>query len=537
MSQTSKLSPTTTKNDSRSHFHQGQDSLKKGDLDRAIDLFQKSIELDPEFCLGYYNLGLAFQEKSCFIEAYNSFKKALEIEPNNARVHYVLGNSCFRDRQFDRAIEGYERAIELGHRDPWCYSNLGHALVHANLLEESVAAQERAIELNPNLYQAYHRLGIAFQKLGQVQQSIAAYQQAIQINPSFQPAYQSLATTLVKQSFQTQPNRELSLDGYIASEKLGEALLNTTSNIIPKDEAETPSSILSLKYFCQSLGEALVGVNLTGKDSRVRSEKNPENQVNLRVSSNSAPINRKPEKLFFDKTISLGSFCLPTHQIRRNLNQHEAYLLDWWVTPHQSLLKLVNEKFSNLFDRQNLEVRNSGRNLHLVFDKHYGHYYNHDFPRRDRNHPELVQYGGGSVVDDWLKYLPQAVEKYEFLRNRWQETLSGDRNILFVRVEYNWTPQKAREIRDLILNVYPNIQPHFLLVGEASNPHDFRQSWNLDRITTLHMPPPSPLNPPVPEPGGQMPPMNWCQEYWGEVLSQLNDVDSLEDIPSVLEPR
>ena len=138
-------------------------------------------------------------------------------------------------------------------------------------------------------------------------------------------------------------------------------------------------------------------------------------------------------------------------------------------------------------------------------------------------------------VSDWKLYLPQAIDKYNFLVERWRKTLSQEQKILFVRVEYNWTPEKAVELRDLFTKHYPLVDSYFLLAGEAAKPYYMAEDWQLEKIITAHFPPPFPLDPPVPLPMGNIPPMDSGAKMWKEVLLNLNSVNSQAELPSYID--
>ncbi|MCA9639190.1 MAG: hypothetical protein KC492_00815 [Myxococcales bacterium] len=54
--------------------------LEWGKLDPAIDALQRSIAAQPDFCVGHYRLGLAFEKKRDFTAANGEYTAALETE-------------------------------------------------------------------------------------------------------------------------------------------------------------------------------------------------------------------------------------------------------------------------------------------------------------------------------------------------------------------------------------------------------------------------------------------------------------------------
>lgn len=54
--------------------------LLKGEYDRAVDALRHSVALQPEFCVGNFRLGLAYERKGDFTAARDFFSRALETD-------------------------------------------------------------------------------------------------------------------------------------------------------------------------------------------------------------------------------------------------------------------------------------------------------------------------------------------------------------------------------------------------------------------------------------------------------------------------
>jgi tetratricopeptide (TPR) repeat protein len=109
-----------------------------GDLDRAFGAYQKSIEINPQYEKGYNNLGIIHYLKGCHEEATEAFQKALTINSNNIESHINLGVLFKKQGQWDKAIESYQKALEV---------NPLHKEIHYNiaLLYEQMENVELAI--------------------------------------------------------------------------------------------------------------------------------------------------------------------------------------------------------------------------------------------------------------------------------------------------------------------------------------------------------------------------------------------------------
>jgi len=66
---------------------------KKGELDKAIDDYNKAIELYPKSAAAYNNRGIAWVQKGELDKAIADFSKTIELNPNLAEAHYNRGNT------------------------------------------------------------------------------------------------------------------------------------------------------------------------------------------------------------------------------------------------------------------------------------------------------------------------------------------------------------------------------------------------------------------------------------------------------------
>jgi hypothetical protein len=122
----------------------------------------------------------------------------------------------------------------------------------------------------------------------------------------------------------------------------------------------------------------------------------------------------------FDAIISLGCNCELTWNIRNHFGIERAYPLDWWITPFQALRKLLENRFQDLFNMNNLEV---SHDLLTVKDTYYNLLYHHDFKRTEDD----------KIIHDNLdQQLPLLKQKYDMLIERFFKDPENKR-VLFVR--------------------------------------------------------------------------------------------------------
>ena len=95
--------------------HHCQFSLHEPELlpGKAIECFEKAIELKPDYAEAYGNMGIVLGIMKRLDEAVKCFEKAIELKPDYADAYSNIGISLTELGRYDEAIKCFEKAIEL----------------------------------------------------------------------------------------------------------------------------------------------------------------------------------------------------------------------------------------------------------------------------------------------------------------------------------------------------------------------------------------------------------------------------------------
>jgi len=166
-------------------------------------MFEKAIELDPQYADAYTRLGWAYaaawvaqwsQDPKTLEQAFELAQKAITSDNSLSHAHRLLGFVCLWKKQHDRAIAEVERAIALDPNFADNYAVLGLILSYAARPEEAIRLMEKARRLNPHYpvpYLSY--LGHAYRLAGRYEEAIAALKRAISRNPDYLASHLHLA--------------------------------------------------------------------------------------------------------------------------------------------------------------------------------------------------------------------------------------------------------------------------------------------------------------------------------------------------------
>lgn len=166
----------------------------QGELDQAIDNYQKLLAIKPGYAQVHYNLGIAFYAQGRLVEAVGCYRQAILLKPDYAAAYNNLGIALKAQGQLEAAVAHYEQAIKLrGHlADADVYSNLGNALYALGMLDGAVENCRMAVALQPSHAEAHNNLANALRELQKSTEAEQHYRKALALKPDFPEVYANL---------------------------------------------------------------------------------------------------------------------------------------------------------------------------------------------------------------------------------------------------------------------------------------------------------------------------------------------------------
>ncbi len=161
----------------------------QGKLQEAVAIYDKAIQIKPDYVEAYSNRGGALKELGFLQEAVESCDKAIQLKPDYAEAYSNRGNALQKLGQLETALESYDKAIRLKPELSDTHSNRGVALRDLGRVEEALESYDKVIQLNPEYAEAYSNQGVALQGLGRLEEAVQSYDKAIQLRPDFAEAY------------------------------------------------------------------------------------------------------------------------------------------------------------------------------------------------------------------------------------------------------------------------------------------------------------------------------------------------------------
>jgi tetratricopeptide (TPR) repeat protein len=125
------------------------------DYARAIECYDKVLELNPNKASAWNNKGCALYNLDRYEEALVCFSKAIELAPESTPAWSNKGASLNHLSRHDEALICYDKAIELDPKNAVAWSNKGSTLNWLGRHQEVFWCADKATELDPR--QAYAR--------------------------------------------------------------------------------------------------------------------------------------------------------------------------------------------------------------------------------------------------------------------------------------------------------------------------------------------------------------------------------------------
>jgi tetratricopeptide (TPR) repeat protein len=213
---------TTSSVSARKAYVKGRDAFERLRPSDAVPLFEKAVQLDPDFALAHLSLSstaattsdrlgalrraveladrVSEAERHLILATEASFNGLPEVErthlealvsahPEDPRVLTVMGHFYFERQEWPEAIATYRRAIASDPDYAPPYNMLGYALKYIGEWDEAEAMLQKYAQLipdEPNPYDSYAEL---LMNRGKFEEAIRAYRRALDLNPNFAPSY------------------------------------------------------------------------------------------------------------------------------------------------------------------------------------------------------------------------------------------------------------------------------------------------------------------------------------------------------------
>jgi len=213
-------------------FHNLGFALEKtGDLRSAASAYEKALTINPSYSSALNNLGFLLANVPTEVQrAIQLCQKAVELEPNSPSFRDSLGWACYKAGRLDEATMNFKGALKL---DPAFFKanfNLGLCEFVRKNYAEAGRQFATTIKMNPNFIKAYIPLAECYERTNQANKAVYVYQQALTKAPEGSPVKKHMERQLKRLNKDSKSHYFANVKQMRTSSKLNDFLQKKTKN-------------------------------------------------------------------------------------------------------------------------------------------------------------------------------------------------------------------------------------------------------------------------------------------------------------------
>ena len=129
--------------------NRGIEKFRSGDLDGALEDYNRAIKINPGYAPAYYNRGIAYEDLGDYGNALMDYTKAIEINPYYVDAYNNRGCLLVEEGDYERAIKDFTHAINTKPDYATAYFNRGSAWRGLKEYKNAIEDFKKAMELDP----------------------------------------------------------------------------------------------------------------------------------------------------------------------------------------------------------------------------------------------------------------------------------------------------------------------------------------------------------------------------------------------------
>ena len=176
----------------------------------ALPLYQRAVELDPNFAMAYARLGTVYSNLGQSELSEKNREKAFELR-DRASEHeklYIMSHYYVDSGQLDKGITALELYKQTYPRDSIPYNNLSVVYNQMGQYENALDNARQAMQLDPDSASGYGNVGYAYAGLNRLDEAKATFNQALQRKVGSTAAHSALAIIAWQQGDKNAMERE-----------------------------------------------------------------------------------------------------------------------------------------------------------------------------------------------------------------------------------------------------------------------------------------------------------------------------------------
>jgi tetratricopeptide (TPR) repeat protein len=193
-----------------SYNNRGNAYVAKGDYDRAIQDFNESIKLAPDFAKPYNNRGAAYLLKGEYDLAIQTLDQAIRLDPGYAKAFANRAEAHLKKNEYDRASPDHDEAIRLTQDLDQVWNGRCWTRAVLGALPAALEDCNRALQSELNKAATYDSRGMVHLKMGALDAAVEDYSSALTFDPKLASSLYGRGLARLKMGDMTGGNADIS---------------------------------------------------------------------------------------------------------------------------------------------------------------------------------------------------------------------------------------------------------------------------------------------------------------------------------------
>ncbi len=155
--------------------------------EKAIEAFQKAVELNPDLGEAYFKMGIAYalvEKRDAGLVEQTPTPLPGEEKPKEKKANSVIA--------FEKAAAAYKKEIDANDKSDVAYFNLGRSYNKLNKDPEAERALRQAVKLKPEEIEYQTELGAILIKLAKYNEAVPVLRKAVELDAEYSEAAELL---------------------------------------------------------------------------------------------------------------------------------------------------------------------------------------------------------------------------------------------------------------------------------------------------------------------------------------------------------
>ncbi len=166
-------------------------ALDRGEPEKAIEICQKALKLNPKYAEAYYTIGTANKMKGYYDIALKNFEECLKLDSKIYLAHAHIGSIYYTKGDFKKALEEYNKALAEIKHFPTLYNHRGLTYLMMGDYKKALKDFNAAIEEDKEDPAGYDNKAFTYIFLEKYEKAEKNIKKALKIDDEFASAYET----------------------------------------------------------------------------------------------------------------------------------------------------------------------------------------------------------------------------------------------------------------------------------------------------------------------------------------------------------